>query len=140
MQAERRAEVKSAVELWKSEDDLLDFAGRPIAMMDTWKTGQKEGLLSSQVVANDFVSGNRPWVNAMPKAVVENADNVKDIFSTNWTENEIEEGRQRIYSIVEDTISKGTVLLLAKNQEKLFPNIDCWLFSKIPMAFPSPIL
>ncbi len=90
-------------------------------MVSTWETGQRKERLSSQACANDFVANGLPWEDTMD-AVFENAIGPDYIYSTDWEEHEIEEGRERVFGWIRETIENGTVLLVAKNQEKLYPN------------------
>ena len=121
VQLSRRLKVQETFETWVAKDDLKKFVGRPIKMVDTWKTGQRKDRLSSQVCANDFVASGVAWVDAID-AVFENAIGPDKIFCTDWKEHEIEEGREHVFGWIRWTIENSAVLLLAKNQEKHFPD------------------
>ena len=120
-QAQRRSHVKKETENMIKYGNVKGYVGKDIEVMSTWATGQDKSLLTSEAVLNDFMAGAGKWTNALPNPVYPNAKTLEEIYSREWDESEIRNGRSNILSAVSRVLAKGSVLVLAKNEEKLFP-------------------
>jgi hypothetical protein len=94
--------------------------------VSSWRTAFNDSTsktLSTTVCANDAIVGPDKWKDALPFAVHPNATNPEDAFSTDYSHEQIENGRALVVCSIKETKTNDDILLLDKSRKPLFPGV-----------------
>ena len=86
--------------------------------MMAWNTGRLDGIFSTKVVATEaIVSSKKNWTDARPNAVNPNATTREEIFSTNYSDADNDEGVARIQAYIRGAAKSKNVRFLDRNPD-----------------------
>ena len=109
-------------QFWGENVNILSDSVSAIA---TWKTGGREGALSSCIVATEYALGNTNWEDTIPFARFQDAATREKIFDHDYTEAEMAGGLLKFQDFLNrnGADSESPRLLLVDTQDFMFDDL-----------------
>ena len=108
-------EPVDAVREYVESSGYTNMIGRPLRATCSWKTGNDDNRLSSTIVSIEAAIGNA-WEDPLPFAADDD-----DPFSTNYTDEEKDGGRNVVVDAILNCKHNGEIHFLDRNEYPLYP-------------------